>query len=443
MKIQLSEHFTYGKLIKFTLPTIVMVIFTSIYGVVDGIFVSNFVGKTPFAAVNLIMPFLMILGTVGFMLGTGGSAIVSKTLGEGDKRKANKYFSMIVFAALIGGVVLSILGEIFIRPVSRLLGAEGEMLEYCVLYSRIILAALTAFVLQNVFQSLLITAEKPHIGLALTIAAGVTNMLLDFLFIAVFKWGIAGAAIATGISQLVGGCIPLVYFLRENDSILRLERVKIQRKVLIKTCANGSSEMLANISMSLVSMLYNFQLIRIAGENGVAAYGVIMYVNFIFTSVFFGYSLGSAPIVGYHYGASNHSELKNLLKKSITLLLVCSVALAALAILLSAPLAKIFVGYDKELFELTCRGFQIYSISFLLMGINIFGSAFFTALNNGAVSATISFLRTLVFQVIPVLLLPVFFGSDGIWFAVVAAEIMALVVTVTFIIKNKNKYHYL
>lgn len=443
MKIQLSEHFTYSKLLRFTLPTIAMMIFTSIYGVVDGIFVSNFVGKTSFAAVNLIMPFLMILGTLGFMLGAGGSAIVSKTLGEGDKDRANRYFSMIVYLALICGVALSVLGWIFIRPVSILLGADESMLGDCVLYGRIILIILPAFILQNIFQSFLVTAEKPHIGLALTVIAGVTNMILDFLFVVLFKWGVAGAAIATGISQIVGGVIPFVYFLRKNTSTLRLTKTRFEGRVILKTCTNGSSEMLSNISMSLVSMLYNFQLMKLAGENGIAAYGVIMYINFIFTGVFFGYAIGSAPIMGYNYGAANHSELKNIFKKSLCSIAAASILLTSLALILSQPLAKIFVGYDSELLALTCRGFRIYTLSFLIMGFNIFSSSFFTALNNGAISAVISFLRTLVFQVFPVLLLPVAIGTDGIWLAIVVAELFALAVSVIFFIKKKNVYHYI
>lgn len=443
MKIQLSEHFTYSKLLRFTLPTIAMMIFTSIYGVVDGIFVSNFVGKTSFAAVNLIMPFLMILGTLGFMLGAGGSAIVSKTLGEGDKDRANRYFSMIVYLALICGITLSVIGWCFIRPASILLGADESMLGDCVLYGRIILIILPAFILQNIFQSFLVTAEKPHIGLALTVTAGVTNMILDFLFVAIFKWGIAGAAIATGISQIVGGVIPFVYFLCKNASTLRLTKTRFEGRVILKTCTNGSSEMLSNISMSLVSMLYNFQLMKLAGENGIAAYGVIMYINFIFTGVFFGYAIGSAPIIGYNYGAANHSELKNIFKKSLCSIAAASILLTALALILSQPLSKIFVGYDRELLALTCRGFRIYTLSFLIMGFNIFSSSFFTALNNGVISAVISFLRTLVFQVFPVLLLPVAIGTDGIWLAIVVAELFALAVSVIFFIKKKNVYHYI
>jgi putative MATE family efflux protein len=441
--IQLSDHFDYRKLLRFTLPTIVMLIFTSIYGVVDGIFVSNFVGKTPFAAVNLIMPFLMAFGTVGFMIGTGGSAIVAKTLGEKNIKNANRYFTMMVQTAVICGILLTIIGLLFIRPIASALGAEGEMLDYCVVYGGILLATLTFFILQNVFQSFLVTAERPNLGLLLTIGAGVTNMIFDYLLIVVFPMGIAGAAIATGISQIVGGAIPLFYFMCPNKSSLRLAPTKIEWSILVKASINGSSEMLSNLSQSLVSMLYNFQLIRIAGENGVAAYGVIMYANFIFTGVFFGYSIGSASIFGYHYGAGNHDELKNLFRKSLCLTGIWSVGLTALAILFSTPLARIFVGYDASLLSLTSHGFCLYALSFLFMGFNVFGSAFFTALNNGVVSAVISFLRALVFQVAFILILPFFFQTDGIWLAISGAEITTLFLTVFFFITRAKQYNYI
>lgn len=442
MKIQLSDHFNYRRLIRFVIPSVLMMIFTSIYGVVDGLFVSNFAGKTAFAAVNIIMPVLMVLGTIGFMFGAGGSAIVSKTLGEGNTEKANKYFSMLVYATIIGGIILTIAGFIFLRPMAVLLGAEGDMLEGCVLYGRIIIAALTAFMLQNVFQSFLITAEKPHFGLIITVMAGCTNMVLDFLFVGVFKWGIAGAAAATGLSQCVGGIIPLVYFLGKNNSTLRLTKTGFDKKVIIKACTNGSSELMTNISMSLVNILYNFQLMKFAGEDGLAAYGVIMYAGFIFAAAFIGYSIGCAPVIGYNFGAKNHMELKNLFKKSMIIISVTGVAMLLFGEIMAHPLAKIFVGYDAELLSLTSRGFKIYSVAYLIWGYNIFGSAFFTALNNGLVSAIISFLRTLVFQIIAVLILPMILGIDGIWMAIIAAELMSLVVTIAFLIYKKKVYHY-
>lgn len=442
MRIKLSDHFTYKKLIRFVLPSIIMMIFTSIYGVVDGLFVSNFVGKTAFAAINLIMPFLMGLSALGFMVGTGGSAIVAKTLGEKKNKRANEYFSMLIYITIIGGLVISVIGSILIRSVSSFLGASGELLENCVLYGRILFLSLTPYMLQNVFQSFFVTAEKPKLGLYVIIAAGLTNMLLDFLFIAVFKWGLAGAALATAASEYMGGFLPVFYFLRKNGSLLRLGKTHFDKGILRKTCTNGSSELMTNLSMSVVNSLYNFQLIRFSGEDGVAAYGTIMYVNFFFAAVFFGYSIGSAPVIGYHYGAGNHDELKNLFKKSLSLIAVWGILLTLLAHLLAAPLAAVFVGYDKELFAMTCHGFRLYSMCFLICGFNFFASSFFTALSNGAVSAAISFLRTLVFQIAAVCLLPFLFGVDGIWLAVTAAEAMTLLITVTFFIRNQKRYHY-
>ncbi len=442
MSIQLSDHFTYKKLLRFTLPSIAMMIFTSIYGVVDGFFVSNFVGKTPFAAVNFIMPFLMILGAFGFMFGTGGSALISKTMGEGDLPKANRLFSMLVCISVSLGIVIAVFGIMFLRPVASILGAEGDLLDYCVLYGRIILAAIPAFMLQQEFQSFFITAERPQLGLYTTVIAGVANMILDALFIAVFKWGVAGAAIATAISQCIGGVIPILYFLRPNTSLLKLTKPSFDGRALLKTCTNGSSELMSNVSMSLVGMLYNIQLMKYAGENGVAAYGVLMYVCLIFIAAFIGYTIGTAPVIGYHYGAGNHDELKSLFKKSLVIIGVFSVGMLLLGEVLAKPLSVLFVGYDTDLLQLTLRGFAIFSFSFLFSGIAIYGSGFFTALNNGLISAVISFLRTLVFQVVAIIILPIVWGIDGIWISIVAAEMMAAAVTILFWIANRKKYHY-
>lgn len=444
MKIQLSDHFTYGRLIRFTLPSIAMMIFSSIYGVVDGFFVSNFAGKTPFAAVNLIMPFLMIVATVGFMFGTGGTAIVAKTFGEGDKEKANQYFSLFVYVAFALGIFFSILGFVFIRPISELLGAEGELLEHCVVYARIILLALPFFVLQLLFQSFFVTAEKPQIGLVVTVSSGITNMVLDAVLVILFpqEYKLAGAAIATAMSQVVGGVIPLFYFFQKNSSILRLGKTHFHGKIIWKACINGSSEFMSNVSMSLVGMLYNLQLIQYAGENGIAAYGVMMYVSMIFSAAFIGYSIGTAPVIGYHDGAQNHKELDGLLKKSLVMITGFGIAMIAAAESLAVPLARIFVGYDAELMELTVSGFRIFALSFLFMGFAIFGSGFFTALNDGVTSAIISFLRTLVFQVGAVLILPLIWGIHGIWISIVVAEFMAVVFVVIFLIIKRKKYHY-
>ena len=442
MSIQLSDHFTYKKLMRFTLPSIIMMIFTSVYGVVDGFFVSNFVGKTPFAAVNFIMPFIMILGAFGFMFGTGGNAIVSLNMGMGDMKKANRIFSMLTYISAGVGVIIAVLGIIFIRPIAAALGAEGEMLDGCVTYGRILLAALPVYMLQLEFQSFFVTAEKPQLGLVSTLAAGITNIVLDALFIALFKWELVGAAAATALSQLVGGIFPIIYFSRKNSSLLRLTKFTFDGKSLLKTCTNGSSELLSNISMSLVGMLYNVQLMKYAGEDGVAAYGVLMYITLIFLGAFIGYSIGTAPIIGYHFGARNHIELKSILKKSMVIIGAFSVSMLVLGEVLARPLSLIFVGYDKGLLELTERGFIIYSFSFLFAGIAIFGSGFFTALNNGLVSAMISFLRTLVFQIAAVMLLPLIWEIDGIWISLVVAELMAAVTTVVFLIAMRKRYHY-
>ena len=442
MKIQLSDHFTYRKLFRFTFPSIIMMIFTSIYGIVDGFFVSNFVGKTPFAAVNFIMPFLMILGAIGFMFGTGGSALIAKTLGEGEPERAKELFSLFVYISTGCGVVLAIIGLIVLEPVANLLGATGELLDNCVLYGRIILTALPAFLLQYEFQSFFITAEKPQLGLAVTVAAGVTNMVLDALLVAVFPLGLAGAAAATVLSQCVGGIFPLIYFARENNSLLRLTKTKMDGRALFKACTNGSSELMSNISMSIVGMLYNAQLMKYAGENGVAAYGVLMYVSMIFVSVFVGYSVGTAPIIGYHYGAGNQEELKGILRKSLIIIGTFSVGMVILSESLALPLSLIFVSYDQALLDLTMEGFLVYSLSFLFSGLAIYGSAFFTALNNGLVSAFISFLRTLVFQIAAVIFLPMIWDINGIWASLVVAELMAALVTTAFLIGKRAQYQY-
>ena len=442
MQIQLSEHFTYKKLLRFVMPSIIMMIFTSIYSVVDGLFVSNFVGKTAFAAVNLMMPFLMGVSALGFMIGTGGSAIVAKTFGEGKKELANEYFSMLVYVTIISGLIISVIGMFAVRPVAIMLGASGELLENSILYGRILFISLTPFMLQNVFQSFFVAAEKPHLGLRVIVIAGVTNMILDFLFVAVFHFGLAGAAFATVCGEFIGGLFPVFYFARKNSSLLKLGKAHFYKRVLLQTCINGSSELMTNLSSSIVNSLYNLQLMKFAGENGVAAYGTIMYVNFIFIAIFFGYSIGSAPLISFNYGAGNHDELKNLFKKSMTLVTVWGILLAVISQIIAMPLARLFVGYDNELLAMTQEGFRIYCLVYLINGFNIFGSAFFTSLNNGIISAIISFLRTLVFQIVSVIILPIIFGIKGIWFAVIVAEMFTLCFTAAFLIKQRHNYHY-
>lgn len=440
--IQLSDHFTRKRLLRFSLPSIVMMVFTSIYGVVDGYFVSNYTGKTPFAAVNLIMPFLMILGGVGFMFGTGGGALIAKTMGEGKAEKADKLFSMTVYASILCGLVLTAVGLLFLRPFARLMGAEGELLENSLLYGTINLIALPFYILQYEFQCLFATAEKPKLGLYVTVASGVANMVLDWLLVAVLPFGLAGAAAATAASQFIGGVFPLVYFARKNSSRLHLTRCRLELRPLGCICANGSSELMGNISMSLVNMLYNVQLMQYVGEDGIAAYGVLMYVSMIFQAIFIGYSVGTAPIVSYHYGAQNREELKSLLRKAIFIVAIAALCMFAAGELLAAPLSRLFVAYDEELLQMTTHAFAIFSFSFLFSGFAINGSSFFTALNDGLTSALISFLRTLVFQVAAVLLFPLLWGLDGIWFSIVAAEIMAVLATIFFLLKKQKKYGY-
>lgn len=465
MRIQLSEHFTYKKLLRFSLPTIAMMIFTSIYCIVDGFFVSNFVGKTAFAAVNLIMPYLMIQGCFGFMIGTGGGALVAKTLGEGKRETADRYFTMLVCFTAIIGLVISAVSIVFMRPVVLFLGAEGAMVQECVTYGIIISAFNAAFMLQYFFQSFFVVAEKPNLGFGITMAAGLTNIVLDAVFVAGFRWGVAGAAAASVIGQCVGGVLPLVYFagrredaaspensdLQEkrrgkfalkNTSLLQLRKTKMEASVLWKTCGNGSSELMSNISASIVGMLYNFQLMRYAGENGIAAYGVVMYTQMIFFAIYIGYAVGTSPIVSYHYGAGNHGEMRSLLRKSLFLMAGTGVVMMLCAQASASALSGIFVGYDAELLEITAHAFVIFACSYLLSGVNIYASSFFTALNNGGVSAAISFMRTLIFQTGAVLILPLLMGIDGIWWAVTVSEVMACLISVVFLIGKRKKYHY-
>lgn len=443
--IQLSDHFNYKKLIRFTLPTIIMMIFTSIYSIVDGVFVSNFAGDIPFKAVNLIFPFLMILATVGFMFGSGGTAVVANTLGEGDKTKANSYFSMFVYIAFLIGIILSIISFIFMEEIAILLGAEGVLLENSVLYGRILVIGLPFVILQYMFQSFFVASEKPKLGLFVIVAAGCTNIILDAILVPLLplELKLTGAAIATICGQIIGGVVPFIYFINKNNSLLRLGKTKIEGKILLKACINGSSEFMSNISMNLVGILYNLQLLKYAGDDGIAAYGVMMYISMIFISIFIGFSSGIAPVISYHNGAENNIEKKNLYKKSLVFIVISSILMFILSELFAVPLSSIFVGYNDKLMSLTVNGMRIFSISYLFMGIAIFGSCFFTALNDGVTSAIISFLRTLVFQLGAVLLLPLILnGVDGIWYSVVVAELMAFILTVIYFQIKRKKFNY-
>lgn len=441
--IGLNSHFTYGKLFRFVASPILMMVFTSIYGVIDGFFISNYAGKTAFAAINVIMPVTMILGAFGFMIGTGGTAIVSQTLGEGDKKRANNYFSFLVYATAVIGVILSVVTVIFLPGIAKLLGVDEEMAPHALVYGRIIIGFTPLFMLQSLFHSFFITAERPALGFKVTFISGCTNIVLDALFVWILRFGVAGAAVATGISQLVGALIPILYFVsKKNDSLLRLGKGDFNFKVLLKTCTNGASELVSNISGSVVSIVFNKQLLKLAGQNGVSAYGVMMYVNFIYVAIFIGYAIGTAPVIGFNFGAKNKEELQNVFKKSLVIMAGFGVFMTALAFILSAPISKIYVGYDNELYEMTKNAFRLFCFSFVFTGFGIFGSSMFTALGNGAVSAIISFLRTLVFQISCVLILPKFFGINGVWISMLVADVLSTVVTAIFFVAMRKKYGY-
>ena len=443
MKIKLSDHFTYGRLLRFTLPTVMIMIFTSVYGVVDGFFISNYVGKTAFASVNLIMPYLLIIGGVGAMLGIGGSALVAKTLGAGEREDAQRYFTMMMYLMLGTSILCTVAGIGFLQPVAYLFGATESMVGNVMTYGTICLIFNVAMHAQYTFQSYLIVAEKPKMALTVVLVAGVSNMILDFLFMYVFKMGIAGAAFATGLSQCIAGAVPFLWFLsKKNNSALRFVKTNFEIKPMLLACGNGASEMLTSVSASVTGILYNLQLMKYAGENGVAAYGVVMYAAFIFIGVFMGYSQGSAPIMGYHYGAQNHSEMKNILKKSMVILSLSAVILTTVAMVFARPIATIFVSYDASLMEITCKAFRICSVAFFVMWFNIYTSALFTALNDGAVSAAISFIRTLVFPVLCIIILPAIWKLDGVWYALACSEILSISASVGFLVGKKSKYSY-
>ena len=441
-RIHLSEHFTYSKLLRFTLPSIVMNIFASLYIIADGFFVANFVGKTEFAAVNLIMPILNILGTIGYMFGVGGSALIAKTLGEKNQDQANRLFSLIVLVSGCLGVLMMVFGVIFMPQVATMLGAEGKLLEDSVLYGRIFILALPAWIWVYEFQLFFVTAEKPKLGLVVTVLAGLSNIAFDALFIIGFHWGLAGAAAASALSQIVGGVFPLIYFMRKNNSLLKLVKPVWDGRALVKSMTNGSSEFMAEAAWSFVAIIYNIQLLKYAGEDGVVIYGLLMYVSLIFAAIFVGYSNGIGSVFSYHYGAQNHGELKNLRKRSLTLIGVASVAMFVLSEALAHPFSALFLQDAPNLLPDAVHAFRIVSVAYLFTGMAVFGSAFFTALNNGQVSALISFLRTFVFELGAVLLLPLLFGVDGIWYAIVFAELMAAVVGSIFMVALQKKYQY-
>ena len=440
--VDMSAHFTTLQLLKYAAPSMAMMVFTSIYGVVDGFFVSNFAGSTAFAAVNFIMPFIMILCSVGFMVGTGGSALIASAAGEGDVPRANSYFCKLVTFTFMVGIVVAVFGFFFARPLAQLMGATGIMLDLSEIYARISMISLPFYMLQCLFQAFFNTAGKPKVGFVVTLCAGCTNIVLDIVFVGILGFGVEGAAAATVCSEFIGGGVSLIYFTRKNPTPYTYRPVLPNPRLIGRTCINGSSEMVANIAMSLVGMVYNIQLLRLLGENGVSAYGVIMYVSLLFSAIFIGYEIACSPLMSFQNGAGNTCEKRSLFKKSMLIISVASVILFVIGESCAYPIAYIFTGYNQDLCDLTVMAFRMYACSFLFMGIAMYGSAFFTSLENGLISAIISFVRTLVCELGAVIILPYLFGAQAIWLSFVVAEIVAALLSGLLIVAFSRKYGF-
>lgn len=439
----LGGHYGARRLFISSLPLIGMMVLISIYSIVDGLFVSNLVGTTAFAALNLIWPAIGLVGALGLMVGTGGAALVSKTLGEGDEPRANRYFSMFVEFILLLSVVLAVPLLVWMEPLAVAIGAEGEMVRQCAIYGRICAAGMPAFMMQMGIQPFFMVAGRPRMGTWISLVSGLLNIGLDALFIIVCGWGLAGAAAGSMLACCFGGFYPLWYFSsRFNRSSLAFKATGFEFGPLAKACSNGLSEFVGNISFNIVSMCYNWQLMRFYGENGVAAYSVILYLGFIFVAVYSGYNMTVTPLVGFNFGAGNKRELRSLLRHSLTLMLVLGVLLAGTAELLAGPAARLFVGYDSELTALTVHATRLYAPSFLITGLTLFVSAWFTGLNNGPVSALASFSRTFVFELSCVFLLPVLLGVNGIWLSAPAAEILSLFLGAALLLRFRSRYGY-
>lgn len=443
-RIKLSDHFTYIRLLRFTMPTILMLLSASLYGVVDGLFIANCAGKTAFAAVNLIWPFPMLLGAIGYMFGAGGCALVSKTMGEGYYERARSYFTMLTITAVACGFLFASIGIFFIDDIANMLGAKSGMIHVnCVVYGRYIMAAMPLFILQCMFQPYMIAAEKPKWGLAIIFVAGCVNVLLDYYFLYNKNMGVAGAGLATMISQAVGAVLPMFLFVgKKHSKLYFVSKIKIEPLVLAKTCANGASEFIVNASMPFVNLLYVYALWKVAGEDGVGAYGVIMYVNIVFFSFYNGLAMGSSPIISFHYGAHQMYEVRNVKRIVFCLLSISGLLLFVVAELTSPMIAGLFSKGDEVFGDIIERSFSLYALSFLFAPYNIYASAFFTALNNGKVSAAISFSRILFFQVGALLTLPIWFGIDGFWMALPIAEVLCLGLSIFLYLKFKPLYNY-
>ena len=443
----LSDHFTYRKIFRMTIAPILMMIFTSLYVVVDGLFIANFVGKDAYAGENLIFPIIMIIGGIGFMFGTGGSALSAKLLGEGKKEEANQVFSMLLVFTFLVGIIVSIGGYFLVETFAHGMAsitedATDEMVKEAITYGKILIIGQAIFMLQNYFQSFLLVDERSRLGFIATLCAGIGNIILDFLFIVVFKLGVAGAALGTISGYFVGAIIPFIHFIKNKNGLIEFKLTRFKARPILKSCFNGSSEFVNNISSSIVGIVFNIQLLKFMGQNGVAAYGTIAYVSFLFVSIFIGYSIGMAPVISFNYGAENHDELKNVLRKSLIIIFIMELFMVLISFTCARPLAMLFSSGNNDLEELTINALRICSLAFIFTGIGIFTSSFFTALNNGALSALNAFMRTLVFQIAFILLLPLIFGASGIWWAIIFADCAAFILAIACLIWKRKQYHY-
>ena len=419
-----------------------MMLFTSMYGVVDGLYLSHFSGKEAFAAITLIIPLPLLIGAWAYMIGAGGSAVIAKAIASDRQKDANEYFSFLVLISVLGSILLAGIGEIFLEPCAKLLGANDEMLPFCMTYGRILIAAVPLYVLQNVFQSFLTVAEHPKIGLAINLVSAFLNMALNFVFIRITNEVVTAVALATVVSQFVGGITPFVFFVRSKSTTLRFGRPHMPMSLLGPVFANGVSEFVSEIFHPLASVMYNYKLMELTGLNGVAAYGVLMNVGFLFGSVFLGFAVGSAPLFTYKYEREDHDELHSLFIKSTISVVLMGFLLYGVACMIEGPFAAEFFGGDELLITMTEEAFALHSLSYMVMGLAVFASAFFTAIHDSRVSFLISFLRTLLFEVLAILLLPMLFDLNGVWAASLTSEVLTLLVTVGLLISKKEKYQY-
>lgn len=427
MSHSINQDITPAGLLKFAAPSIVMMVFMSLYTIVDGIFVSRFLGSNALSSLNIVYPVISVAIALSTMLGTGGSAIISKYLGEGKNERAREALTQFVVLTLLLSFVLLILSEMFLTPISRLLGASDVLLADCRLYLGASMLFAPACMLQAVFQSFLVTAGRPGLGLLLMTGAGICNMILDYVLIVPCQMGIAGAALATGIGQCIPAVCGLCFFLFTRQD-LRFCRFTFSAKEILDACYNGSSEMVSQLSNAVITFLFNIVMMSLAGEHGVAAITILLYGQFLFNAVYLGFSIGISPVIGFQYGAGDRTKLRKIYRISFLSVAISSVVIVAAAICFSPTIVAIFTK-DQRTFELASVGFRLFAVNFLFSGINITSSGFFTALSNGKVSALISFSRTLVFIVISLLILPRILGITGAWIAIPVAEFLTLLIS--------------